>query len=308
MQIILSYLFLCLSTVLYSSPSDITIKVYASESPLSYASIKVKNGSSYIVDENGSVVVDKLTFKLGDSLFVKHIGFKPKTVCINEEILTKDVLNIFLEKEYYKLEEVVVTSKFDAHKFFNKKKKNILIAYLGNVEADFDYRRTTNIKGKGSFLYDCIEEPKILCIEPKCFGDEKFVKLLSRGIKTNHIVAGFICSRKRRKMFQCSYKGKKQGFMTWEFRAKEKFKKYLLEAPHYSHDLTCIVKLNKKGVITNIETQLLKKGEVLDLYTQKTKYKFFKGRLIAESSEVELISNDITKTDRFFVTFEYYRK
>jgi len=62
--------------------------------PLEYPEISIPNKIHRIGANNGKLILNKDVVKLGDSILVRYMGYEPKYVAINSELLSSDSINI----------------------------------------------------------------------------------------------------------------------------------------------------------------------------------------------------------------------
>lgn len=97
--------------------------------PLEYPEISIPNKIHRIGANNGKLILNKDVVKLGDSILVRYMGYEPKYVAINSELLSSDSINISLDEKNFLLEPIVVgKNNFNAEAFFKKEKEEFIIA------------------------------------------------------------------------------------------------------------------------------------------------------------------------------------
>ncbi len=257
-------------------------------------------------DKKGELYLKKSLLKLNDTLFIEYLGFQKKKVVIDNSILKKDNLIVYLKEKEYLLDEVtVVTTNFNAEKYFQKQLKKDLRPYPRRITADvtISYGKKKSKKAITSFSkknrkikIDTIRTPKDINL-----------KL----IVNNTLSASYwFCKKHYRKKFKCLYKGKEKDDTTvWEFKADKKQKKSLL-LNDVDDDLTCLVKLNRQGVITEIKIFLVDAKSKNGIVTEfcKIKYTTFKNDLIAKKVNLKRFREGDKKEDIDLLFYNFHKE
>lgn len=300
-----TFCFLLFTFYSYAQSDSLIISVQSTEARLPYALIKLGNKIEQTTDKKGELHIQKSQIDPKDSLVVAYIGFYPKSLIINDKILQKDSLVISLKEKEYQLEEITVKAKnFNAENFFRKHLKSGLYPYSGKVVADIDLAYGTNLATKATTSFF----QKGSKIETDSLKTPKEINL-KRILSNTFSVAYWFCTKHYRKKFKCLYKGKERDTTVWEFKADKKQKNALL-IEDVDDELTCLVKLNKQGIITEISVFLVDAKLKNATTTQfcKIKYTTFKKELIAKKVNLETFRKEGKKEAIDLLLYNFRKK
>lgn len=252
---------------------------------LPFAVVKIGNKLNKTTNENGELFIEKESLNISDSLIVEYIGFETYKTNISIDLLNKNNLQITLTEKTYQLEDIFVSpKKFNAHKFFRRNLKSLLIPYMGKINTDLAifYGDNFSKKIRTKFIRDKNGNIKIdSTMLSKDELSSPFLDSLPR-ITLNAVNFSVIfCSPKFRKKFECFYKGKDDKYKNWKFVLRKEEEKSLIRKSS-GLKTTCIVKLNSEGVIDRVEGVLVEHDCDSSLIFYDIKYTLFKQQLIAE--------------------------
>jgi hypothetical protein len=267
--------------------------------PLEYPEISIPNKIHRIGANNGKLILNKDVVKLGDSILVRYMGYEPKYVAINSELLSSDSINISLDEKNFLLEPIVVgKNNFNAEAFFKKKKKNLLLPYFKeyHFNADFEFTVGGESTKKGYTLCQFKDAHVNIDTVGINYSDEPDNKdILIRGLKRaseiNYLAAYIFCHSKYRKRFYCDYKGIEDNLDLWEFVIRPS--NDMLWNLKKEDEFRCYVYLNNNGIIARIDLQLTSNSESGVSYLLQTDYVLFDRKLVASETMIKLLPNAI---------------
>lgn len=292
--------FLLLFSTHLVAQEKVTIEVKDSKgAALEYPEIIIGDKYHRVGTLNGDLDVEKSVLKVGDAIIVKFLGYKTHKLSIDQQILGKDKIHVVMEEDAYLLEPLIVhQSDFDADKYFQKRKKHLLLPYYKSYSIDIDFNLIEDgdkdhpIKGHitaESERFDTIVDSMNMVVSAPILYSSEVVYAIKRASELNYLAAYILCHGDARKNFYCDYRGKDGDLELWEFTLRQQ--KNMPWGTSPNDELRCFVSLDVNGYIANVRTQFTPSSEVSTSYLLETKYTLVNRKLVAEQTIMDVLPN-----------------
>ena len=263
---------------------------------LAYPEIRIPYKIHRMGTVNGELILNKDILSKGDSIFVRHIGYEPTFVVLDDKVLLSGGVSIQLEERAFFLEELVVTaSNFDAEALFRRRLRDFLLPLSRrhelNVEFDFQFAGEATKTGTATITIrrSQVEDITSIVLSTPTQHEEQLIRTIKRTSELNFTFANIFCSRINRREYFSHYLGEINGLNVWEFtiRPRENMR-WGVNKRDVSKSL---VYLNNDGIIARIETQFTNHSEDAVSYLLDTEYTLFGRRLVAYRTTKRVIPN-----------------
>ncbi|HBX46352.1 MAG TPA: hypothetical protein DEG28_10785 [Porphyromonadaceae bacterium] len=303
-----------ISSVFSQQPFTVEVKNSVQE-VLSYAEIFIPQKTHKVGTKEGTLAFPEDLIQEGDSIIVRYLGYETKRIAVSREMINAGYCEILLDEKPYLLEAVVVNrNDLNAEAFFKKKKKKLLLPYFRDhsflVDFDSVVSGDSTVAGqKTGFFRDAYVSIDSIGLSSDSVANELVYKGLKRGYELNYLLADIFCHAKYRKRFYCDYKGKRDGFDLWSFAIRPG--KGDLWRLSLGDEFVCMVSLDEKGYIANIEAQLTSHSNKSESYILNTDYTLFREKIVASRSVFKILpnaDNDEAKECVIVMTFSGFGK
>ncbi len=247
---------------------NIVLNVYNKDnSPIAYSNVIIDHDSQFLGDQSGCIYIDKKILNIGDSISVSFLGYHTRTIVVDKAFLDLRMKRIQLDEQIYNLNEVEVSTNFNALKFLKRKMDCTVAPFLNcrKIEMCVSYRRVL----ADSLI--CKSDSLMLLNYTGSLADS----LLLGSVITNPLVKSvtietydkalnfprYMLSHKLRKYFRVKYIGKKddQYVFSMIYQPKSYKKK------HFNLDkedqLKIVFNINERGAITYAKYHLIRASD-----------------------------------------------
>ncbi|WP_018361203.1 hypothetical protein [Porphyromonas macacae] len=317
------YIFLLLTSCFIAqlhAQRKLTIAVFDTQgNRLPYPEFIIGHDFHRVGTKDGTVEVSFDSTALHDLITVKYMGYKTTQIQLDSIHFSDKLINVNLEEDSYLLDPIIVVpSKFSAEKYFQERKKNLLLPYYRTYFFDLDF--VLNENNKTDHFYtghalgtSCRNQTDIdsasLVISEVISYNAKLLTILKRASEVSYLMANAFCHKSDRKNFYCTYMGSIDGFELWEFSIrKQKEMPWNLQE---DDELRCIVSLDKDGFINRIKTQLTSSSEYSASYLLDTEFGLHKKKLIPSIIKIDLVPNarnEDLKSLSLVINYSNFRK
>ncbi len=264
--------------------------------PLSDCNVFMKNKCYFLTDDTGCIDIPLTYCHSGDTIQVSYMGFETLHIVLSPVHLQNQQIQVFrLKPQTYALDDVTVTAH--AEKFFEKKKKNMLLPYsdkhpvrvLASVNMDVNGEQT-QASGHLNILFRLSDQE---VTENTCTTDT----LLLRQIKRNLVLASYIpyefCYQKYRKLTDVYYLGIQKDRYVFRFDVKPEAVTHPFFGFQPGDEVSSIVYVEKNGFISRIETRTNVKSGKSKSYNLSVDYIEYKNKMAPAYIDIACIQEKI---------------
>lgn len=256
------YIILLLHSVVAYGENIIKLQILDNATPISYCDVSIANSLFFIADEKGEVQIQASLLGKGDTIRIASLGYKQTDLIVTEELLEQKHCSLQLQAQEYVMDEIEVKAAFDSRKFFNNKKKNLIVPYTDkhyvNVLAKISYTNEQGFQqteeGSLRILY---KKNDVSIIASQGIKDSILQKNISRCLSLATYTIYSYCFPKFQKLSDFEYKGVQND--RWCFQTA--VKRDALTHPFYgfqsSDKSSTQVSIDQEGYISAIETQVI---------------------------------------------------
>ncbi len=276
------FLFLLLSNLVdVALGQTLKIIVKSNNEEVSFARVEKDNKLFSYTDSNGICEIYIADLQNSQAIKIIAFSFLPYEIIITKDILKKKEINIELEPEVYRLDEVLVIPVRDDLKLFENRINRGQEPFLSSEFKELRIISKPNKKihynwSKRRFNIDTVN----------CSLTKWETKLIKSILKLNFTIPLSFIRKKERKNFSCQFLGKEESGTVWKFIIERKKKKYKMEK---NDDSECIVYLDSNGFISRLKTQMKTNNKSSSSYFLDTHFTRKENVLIAKHSLMQLV-------------------
>ena len=263
---------------------------------LAYPEIRIPYKIHRMGTINGELFLNKDILSKGDSIFVRHIGYEPKVVVIDNEMLLNGGVSILLAEKTFILDELVVTADgFDAEALFRRRLRDFLLPRYRrlelNVEFDFQFAGEATKTGTATITIrrSNVEDITDIVLSAPTEHKEQLIGTIKRASELNFTFANIFCSRINRREYFSHYLGVINNLSVWEFTMRPR--ENMRWGVNKKDTSRSLVYLDNDGIIVRIETQFTHHLENSVSYLLDTEYTLLGRRLVAYRTTKRVIPN-----------------